>query len=599
MAADVGKTWVKSGKGQLHVSAAAAFTITIIMKIVQRVRSYDGTGVGALTLSDLKHRFCSMSCQSAQGHGHARDGPILLLESLENWQTRLRSLCRESSGNQDRKTIDQSVWAASTGTTNDDLVGLLVKSLPAILSTYKSSAITFEAVPGLEVLTRLTRSGMTEQDMLTSTLILHQLWVAHLAYSSSIGQPKSICMPRLQALQLAKEASRAVSLFVDDQTIFPCQCTNTLGYRVAQMRRDLDAFAKVNCWNALMQSPVVAGSQALEILDICSYYGMHLLHYRHYVGAIVHTYHALAELGTIGKIQIMDDMSDMFSGVLYPMSSRPSSGFVVTWLRYIGARLKFSSGRRGMNHKDTWCMSVPAHTAARSAGLNVNQRDESEVVSPKFDYGTIDYTVRLKRKGWVLAADEDAQLESRWEIGATGVSASRSNDSSSNDATRVSRGVRHARSESCTTASCGQPGPHGGPDHECCTRVEHNLGASFGTPPGTSSVATSKINLLSLFHSMTRVVSAISDTTHTVDDAENARSLTSPQVKDNGRGQMCLCFVQTILRGADRIVVVRKRSGLDAKGACWTRNEKECIECYKQHLTEELERAEEWIWKSI
>ena len=93
---------------------------------------------------------------------------------------------------------------------------------------------------------------------------------------------------------------------------------------------------------------------------------------------------------------------------------------------------------------------------------------------------------------------------------------------------------------------------------------------------------------------MTQVIAGISDATH-ADESSGA-----------GRNQMCLCFTQTILRAADRVQDMRKRGGLDVKGAILSKNEKECVECYKDHLMKVLGKAgvtdghgAVWLWTSI
>lgn len=79
---------------------------------------------------------------------------------------------------------------------------------------------------------------------------------------------------------------------------------------------------------------------------------------------------------------------------------------------------------------------------------------------------------------------------------------------------------------------------------------------------------------------------------------------------------MCICFAQTILQGADRVLDTRKRNGLDAKGATWSKNEKECVACFKDELLKVLRSdgvavskedngggfavsGGKWVWESL
>ena len=245
-------------------------------------------------------------------------------------------------------------------------------------------------------------------------------------------------------------------------------------------------------------------------------------------------------------------------------------------------------------------MSIPAHAAVNSAGLNIDGKMDKARIMPKFDYGTVDHTIRMKHQDWVLHRDATEGLNRE----LFGCSSTNKNHASSSEtlitppesACQNTRRTRHKRSKSSqadhdvANAICGD-----------CMKLDHALNAAFTiSEPERRTLPSSRVNLLSFFHSMTKVVSGISDAMHTENHNESSSS------KDRGKGQMCLCFVQTILHGADRILDVRKRTGIDGKGATWSKNEKECIECFKQHLMNMLRDAKVldgsggmWLWSSI
>lgn len=584
--------WAKAGKGDMPIAAAAAYTNVLIGKALGCVRNFCQVDPDHLDSVDPKKKLESV-CSGIRSASIDQGLDELAL-----------TLCHIHD-----KILSQSfqtmVPAEQTGPFTLKHVGdpltltnALILDLQHAYEFRTCSAINFDGIPfSAELFPPLQRHN-SEPTTFISSVIIYLMSVSHCAYSSTLARPSSIAMPRINALKMANEALAIIRNFIDDKSIFPCQCINTLGYRVAQMGRDLEAFARYKCWNAASQCPLVAGNHLLEIHDLCSYYGMHLFHYRQYVAGVLHTYQALVKLDATEKIQVLEDVCDLFAPVLYTTGTRPESGFLASWLRYIGARLKFKKGKKDLNHKDTWCMSVPAHAAAKSAGLNINQRNDETKIQPKFDYGTIDQIIKLKRDGWVLQRDASETLEADLQIGCIDdleQNASLQSHQAPLGLQKTKR-TKHARTKSCHINKEGTEAAE-----NSCSKLDHTFISSFTAEPSQRGrLPPSRFNLLSFFYSMTKMVSAISDSTHAEDNVNETSN------KNNGRGQMCLCFVQTILRGADRILDVRKRCGIDAKGAVWGKNEKECIECYKEFLMKTLDEAKvldsnggQWLWSSL
>lgn len=582
---------MKAGRESTPVAATAAYNNVLLVRAVNCTREFCQVDAETMGLPDLRSRLDSLSCDE----NHELGSPEHEVADLA------KALCHvyDEIVSQSTKTVARVNWGVPSSvehTANpESLVKVLISSLQHAYECRTNSSLTFDGIPCVAELFSSDGYNGDDSTTLISSVIIYMMSVSHCAYSLTLSQPSHIAVPRIKALKFANEAVRVIKSFIDDKSIFPCQCINTLGYRVAQMGRDLEAFAKYKCWNVVSQSPLVAGNHVLEIHDLCSYYGMHLFHYRQYVAAVLHPYQALIKLNALEKNHILEEVCDLFAPVLYTTGTRPESGFMASWLRYIGARLKFKNGKKHQNHKDTWCMSVPAHAAARSAGLNISQRNEDVKIQPKFDYGTVDSIVRLKRGGWILDADATRLLDQELHIGSvTDLEQSTSPQfEQSLSTSQKTKRTKHVRTKSCCVSKTTT-------SENSCSRLTHTFPDNFIVDSSQGRcLPPSRFNLLSFFHSMTKVVSGISDFTH-AEDEKNGNS------KNNGRGQMCLCFVQVILRGADRILDVRKRAGIDAKGAVWTKNEKECIECYKDFLMKMLAEAKVldgdggvWLWSNV
>lgn len=569
--------WEKAGSRELSVAAAAATTNVLLVRTLSHIhrRIQDDETIGSA--NTIASRIQAISCN------HHTD-PLTLHDELKDTLDYLIDSESAISSSRAPKA------SQTTPTMPNSEASLVHRLLAEIKNLPNHENIPSLMLDGLSSIAVLGPYG-NETSALASATCLYLLTTSHSAYSCALERANQIALPRISSLKLANEALATINKFIDDKTIFPCQCMDTLGYRVAQMKNELECYARYRSWDCLMQNPLVAGNHILEILDVCSYYGLHLIHYRQWTAAVLHSYQALVVLGYLNKVPMLEEICDLLAPVLYTTGERPASGFMASWLRYIGARLKFRKGKKYQDHKDTWCMAVPAHIAARSAGLNIRGRNES-VVQPKFDYGTIDLTMRTKHAGWTLQDEVAADLDSYLGL------------SSMEDASdqvlglplqlppsiSKSRAAKHKRSKSCQ-----EPRTSASPSDHSCLKPDHILDASFSIDEAQCrSIPACKLNLLSLFHNMTQVIAGISDATH-ANESSGA-----------GRDQMCLCFTQTILRAADRVQDVRKRGGLDAKGAVLSKNEKECVECYKNHLMKILGKADVleghravWLWTSM
>lgn len=579
--------WKKAGTGDLRLPAGAAYTNVILGKVDQYVRTHVDEESRMLSPRELRSRIQSLSSSRYSNHVSLQSEPQELLDTLDHIFTFLCGSRSDLLANEEQQRRQ--------GAASEDGKPALVFSL--MQDMHDGSHIPTIASQGLHHLQGQNGSFVAGSQTLATCIRIYFLATSHRAFSSGLPNPRHIALPRLSALRLAQEATSCVDLFLHDKSIVPCQCINTLGYRIAEMRTELINFTKHKCWNTLMQSPLTAGNHVLEILDLCSFYGMRLFHYRQYTAAVLHCYHALAQLQYADKASALEEVCNTFSTVLYPNSIRPSGGFMACWLRYVGARLRFRQGKKYQDHKDTWCMAVPAHAAATSAGLNISGKEEAGQIQPKFDYGTIDELTRLKRRAWSLYGDAAVAFEA--DLWSTRCSQSTGGLSCSATSAQPQhlRKIKHKRTKSCHVANSN-------PAADTCHKLEHIFNASLTIhEDGNRRLPTGKINLLSFFYSMTRVVSGISDATHANDDKSSSKTGSG---RPSGRGQMCLCFVQTILRAADRIQDIRKRHGIAAAGATLSKGERECVDCFKKCLASMLVEAQvldgqggTWLWQSI
>lgn len=369
----------------------------------------------------------------------------------------------------------------------------------------------------------------------SAVLGLHLLTRSYRTYLEAIPQANLVSQCRITSLHLARQALDQVSAVVNDKTCFPCRCPQTLAYHLQNLEQDLREFTKHKCWDLYFQSPWVAGNHVLEILDLCHYYGTRLFNYRHYIGAVLHSYNALQVLAGLEKIPILENLCEQFQDVLFPGGARPKHSFRACWGRYVGARLKFKKGHRARNSRDSWCMAIPAHAARRAAGLGSKSDGQSD------DYTPETLMFKIKQQGyhvsdyeWTPFDKQKLDLKSPTETTST----SNSRDTSTTTTT--------TRSSSPTTADKSM--------QSLSTSISECL-----TPTGQTPLPHARLNLFGMFRSFVRVVSRLSDQTHTAKTEQ---------------GINCICFASAILTGADRIVDARRLGKL----ATWSRDERACLD---------------------
>ena len=349
---------------------------------------------------------------------------------------------------------------------------------------------------------------------------LHTLNLSYCQYLDN-SVPSKVSMCRLTALKLTQQAARSIGDIISNRTCFPCECTQTLAYYLRSLETDLNGFAKYKCWDLYFQSPWVAGNHMLEILDLCHYYGMKLWVYRHYVGAVVHSYNVLRQLAGLERIPLLEHICEQYRDMFFPGGQRPTSSFRSCWTRYVGARLKFKKGHKSRDHRDSWCMAIPAHAARKAAGLGVcGGAKEERSGCVLFKIKQQDYFATEKQRNF-LAGDELPRRLEDLDI--------------------------NSDSQSGSSASDAQ--------HSAMLNGFNNLLTS--TCPDSP---TALLDHFSVFASCVRIIANLSDATHT---------------EQKEKGMNCICFVTAILTGGDRIVEARRLGRVH--GACWRKEESEGV----------------------
>ena len=378
----------------------------------------------------------------------------------------------------------------------------------------------------------------------SAVLGLHLLSQGYKSYVHSVAQPKLISNCRLKALRLAQQAKSQVSAVLNDKSCFPCRCTQTLAYHLQNLDNDLENFAKHKCWDLYFQSPWVAGNHVLEILDLCHYYGMRLFNYRHYVGAVLHSYNVLKELAGMEPIPILESLSSQFREVFYPGGNCPKSSFRACWGRYVGARVKFKKGHKSRNNRDSWCMAIPPHAARRAAGLgtkaDVNEHKEAGIL------------FKIKQQDYHVGSED-------WTL------VNRTINPTCNDI---------VKGRTRTISPPTEPRDAQGQLLNLAKALEHSF-----LPTEDNALPAARLNLLAIFQSCVRVVTRLSDETHTGADE---------------KGINCICFASAILTGADRIIDGRRLGKLES----WKKDERECVTQARQAITDVFGSVKpaEWLW---
>ena len=331
------------------------------------------------------------------------------------------------------------------------------------------------------------------------------------AYLDNVRLPATVVQNRLNALRFAQQGRQTIHNLLSDKTCFPCRCTQTLAFHLQKLEADLLQYASHNCWDVFFQSPWVAGNHALEMLDLCHYYGMKLFGYRHYVGAVLHTYNVLQQLAGLEKVPLFESLCEQYGQTFFP-GGRPEANFKACWTRYIGARLKFKKGHRSQNQRNSWCMAVPAHAAQKAAGLGISKgehddRDECLLF-------------KIKKQDYCVS-------EKQWTA------------------------FRNAKTIGKLDEGRAVP-----------SKLQSLLSYADSVLSSSSdeAIPQARLNHFAVFATCVRIISTLSDAAHT---------------SKEDKGMNCICFVNAILSGGDRIVEARKMGW--TSGACWTKAEREGV----------------------
>jgi len=410
-----------------------------------------------------------------------------------------------------------------------------------ILRKDAPSTIVRQGTPAYADIGYLMGHSENETNGLRSTFALDLLSCSYQSYLMALPCPASVSKCRLSALRLAQQAVSSIESLLVDKACFPCKCPQTLAFHLDNLKSDLQAFAKHRCWDLYFQSPWVAGNHILEILDMCHYYGMRLFNYRHFVGAVLHSYNVLEQLAGLEKIPLLEGLCNSFKDTFFSSGRRPTHNFRACWARYVGARLKFKKGHKGRNHRDSWCMAVPAHAAKAAAGLGVGRDSYTDV-----DLSKDSLVFGLKQQDYHLSNPLWNRLRKEHDLPASVL-----NDASGG---ALANSLSHL-----------------------VPIIDGQITASKENP-----FPPARLNLFSIFASCNEIVSTLSDAGHT-----------DPQEKS----MHCICFASSLLQGADRIMDARRLGKIEP----WKKHEREMVELAKQTLLKvvgEIEKddGKTWLW---
>ncbi|ETI28482.1 hypothetical protein G647_00931 [Cladophialophora carrionii CBS 160.54] len=417
--------------------------------------------------------------------------------------------------------------------------------------------VSGEIIPHNAILRSTPVYSDVAADLVTDTNNHKQSWAAVLGlnlltqsyrvYLHHVKQPNLVPKSRITALKLAQQVCSQVTTLLQDQTCFPCRCSQTLGWHLQSMALDLQCYARHNCWDLVFQSPWVAGNHVLEILDLCNYYGHYLLKYRHYVGAIVHSYNALTNLGGLDNLPLLEKIGSQYRETLFPGGNLPKSNFHACWARYVGARLKFRKNHKGKNTHDNWCLAIPAHAAKMAAGIGIpDHRQRDRVGCLLFNIKQQEY--HISDAQWDELNDSYAKVQSM-----------RKNKSQEISAMKMPTSSAQMEKQRLLPLAMTTQG----------------LFAGSG-----KTLPKARVNLFAVFERCVQVVSTISDKMH--------------QEEHLGKGDYCICFANELLNAADRIVKGRRFGKL----AAWKEHERKLVNDTKDAILAAFGnvKEEELLW---
>ncbi|OAL34693.1 hypothetical protein AYO20_06110 [Fonsecaea nubica] len=551
--------WRLVGEGTLSFAVAAFITnvaFALLRRTVTELLQHDEN----LSLADVR-RICALNRPANQCAGDTKE-PMrtdqALMDRLQHFQQTLsdvssgsitladpscakcghkeaqeaqRSIVEDNTSGQSfsKAMIEKLVQLANSKATDVEVIQTgtpVYWDVCGLITNPKDTPTSWTAILGLDLLTQSTKS-----------------------FLRSVQPPQIASQGRIVALKLAHQARFHVSTVLKNKAAFPCRCSQTLGCHLQNLETELHQYASYNCWDLLFQSPWVAGNHALEMVDLCHYYGLHLLRYRHYVGAVLHSYNVLRQLGGLEEISTLEKLSIQFGDVLFPGSKPPKSNFRTCWARHVGARLKFEQGHKGKNKHDNWCLAIPAHAAKAAAGFDIPNHQQRHMSGCML--------FRYKHQNYHIS---DAQMK---QI-STPVVRQRPNNGE-----RVVH--RMCKTDVQIVEAAGQ-----NPKLLAVALMTHRL---FTTGAG-GLLPMARVNLFALFERCLRVVSQVSDKMHSDNEAE--------------KGSNCICFCSEIFSAADRIVKGRRLGKLEA----WKEHERKLIEDTKEAIQKAFGSVtdEEMLW---
>lgn len=523
---EVEQCWSNTAKGQIHFVSAAYLThvgYATLLQIERRLRELDED----ISITGLQQKCCVLLERSPKsGEKSAWHG---LLEQLSARQQAVGHRTDKHKSAVPSKSLARAQKPHEFITADNDdshlVTTLLDNALDLVHSKHAPSAIVRNSTPAYADLGYLMFHPEQKDDKFRLSLSLHLLAQSYSSYVLSLQQPSMAFTARLTALRLAQSAAQSVHELLRDKKCFPCHCAQTLAFHLQNLEEDLTSFAQHNKWDLLFQSPYVSGSHILEMLDLCHYYGSKLFVYRHYIGALVHSYNVMTQFAGLEQNPLLEYLCDEFRHTFFPGGQRPTRSFRACWSRYIGARIKFKKSHK-RNNKDSWCMAIPPHEARKAAGLGVG-RNEGSV-----DKGEC-VIFSIKQRDYDVSA-------AQWE----GIDA---------------HGPSH---KSCTVSQDATPSAAAVSCHRLSSLLPLLDKTLASTTPDRVPPPKARLNHFRVFHDCVKVVSDISDATHT---------------NPKERNMNCICFASAVLEGGDRILAARAAGKINGKGACWTKDERDGV----------------------
>ncbi|KIW35416.1 uncharacterized protein PV07_02113 [Cladophialophora immunda] len=551
--------WRLVGEGTLSIAVGSFMTnvaFALLRQTVDELLQYDE----CLSLADLRH-ICSSKHAASQNEGGTEEPKgtnQALLDRLQQIEQTLSDVSNGSlpladpscakCGHKEAQEAQDRIIKDNIG--NQHLSSAIIEKLVQLAN---SKATEIEVIKTGTPVYWDVRCTMSNPNIATKSwsavLGLNLLTQGTQSFLRSLPQPQMASQGRIAVLKLAHQARSHVTAVLKNKAAFPCRCPQTLGCHLQNLETELHRYASYNCWDLVFQSPWVAGNHALEMVDLCHYYGLHLLRYRHYVGAVLHSYNVLRQLGGLEEIPALEKLCIQFGDILFPASKAPKSNFRTCWARHVGARLKFEQGHKGKNRHDNWCLAIPAHAAKAAAGFDIPNHQHKQ--------GSGCMLFRYKHQNYHIS---DAQMK---ELGAPQLLR---NGTSGDRATK-----RMCKADAQIIQAAGQ-----NPMLLPLGLATHRL---FTT--GTCGfLPMARVNLFALFERCLRVVSEVSDKMHSENEAET--------------GSNCICFCSEIFSAADRIVKGRRLGKLEA----WHEHERKLIENTKEAIHKAFGSitADEMLW---